>query len=276
MNKTKIEWVRNPDGTQGYTWNVITGCLNHVNGLCKGGDFPCYAYKLANGRLKERYLANKNIAPFVPTDTKKAKYLYDANPFYPRFWEKKLDEPFERKKPSGIFPCDMSDLFGMGVPKDWTIRTLDVIRQCPQHRFYLLTKQPQNLPTFSPFPENCWVGVTCTGKEEPGFLYPLVHLKAKVKFISFEPLLTSCVKDIERFSYGLESAGINWLIIGAQTNPYRPPEISWVRAIVEAGIKVFLKDNLKPLLVTYKDGGEYAPLWANGGYGTLRQEMPSL
>ena len=43
MNKTQIEWVRNPDGTQGYTWNPITGCLN--------GCEYCYARKLANGRL---------------------------------------------------------------------------------------------------------------------------------------------------------------------------------------------------------------------------------
>ena len=51
MNRTTIEWVKNPDGTQGYTWNPITGCLN--------GCPYCYARKLANGRLKQRYLANK-------------------------------------------------------------------------------------------------------------------------------------------------------------------------------------------------------------------------
>ena len=28
MNKTPIEWVKNPDGSQGYTSNPITGCLN--------------------------------------------------------------------------------------------------------------------------------------------------------------------------------------------------------------------------------------------------------
>jgi protein gp37 len=62
VNKTSIEWAKNPDGTQGFTWNPITGCLNHNNGLCKGGGFPCYAYKLANGRLRKRYLSNNNTA----------------------------------------------------------------------------------------------------------------------------------------------------------------------------------------------------------------------
>ena len=50
MNRTKIEWCKNPNGTQGYTWNPITGCLN--------GCSYCYARKLADGRLKSRMLAN--------------------------------------------------------------------------------------------------------------------------------------------------------------------------------------------------------------------------
>jgi hypothetical protein len=56
------------------------------------------------------------------------------------------------------------------------------------------------------------------------------------------------------------NGGIGWLIIGTQTNPYKPPEIEWVREIVEAAdkarIPVFLKDNLRPLLSYPKD------LWA--------------
>ena len=78
--------------------------------------------------------------------------------------------------------------------------------------------------------------------------------------------------------------GINWLIIGAQTNPYKPPEFSWVQEIVEAadkaGVKVFLKDNLKPLL----EDDPFNPLyWSNicddeRGLervdDELRQEMP--
>ena len=63
----------------------------------------------------------------------------------------------------------------------------------------------------------------------------------------------------------LEEAGISWLIIGAQTKPTVYPKIEWVGEIVEAadkvGVKVFLKDNLRPLLIDDK------------GY-KLRQEMP--
>jgi len=46
-------------------------------------------------------------------------------------------------------------------------------------------------------------------------------------------------------------SGISWVIIGAQTKPYKPPKIEWVQEIVEAcdkaGIPVFLKNNLAPL-----------------------------
>ena len=111
MNRTQIEWVKNPDGTQGYTWNPITGCLNHINGMCKGGNFPCYAYKLAKGRLRKRYLDNINTPDIYQS------FEYNQNsvdPFYPRLWMNRLanysltNSWYDSK---GIFVCDMSDLF---------------------------------------------------------------------------------------------------------------------------------------------------------------------
>ena len=237
MNKTKIKWVKNPDGTQGYTWNPISGCLNHNNGLCKGGGFPCYACKLANTRLKGLYLGN-NYARY-PAEK-------HNDPFYPRFWEERLYHPWGGK-PKGIFVCDMSDLFGIGIPEEWTRKVLDLAKLHTENRYYLLTKQPQNLIKFSPFPENCWVGVTATNSEmfQRAGIY-LGRIKVKIKYISFEPLL-------ERVDfYGLPIQGLNWLIIGAQTNPYKPPLKIWVDEITEAakkaGIPYFLKDNLRPLL----------------------------
>lgn len=265
MNRTTIEWVKNPDGTQGYTWNPITGCLNHVNGMCKGGNFSCYAYKLANGRLRGRYLANESEC--LNADFK--------NPFTPRFWFSVLEQPKMIKKPSGIFVCNMSDLFGSWLEDYqcdfWQTAVFRIIKECPQHRFYLLTKQPQNLVKFSPFPNNCWVGVTATNDDMlEHAVWNLVRIQAKIKFISFEPLLLEI--------QGLYKL-IDWIIIGAQTKPYKPPSVEWVKSIAEAadraGIKVFLKNNLEPLLVQIKDGNKYAPLWANGGYGTLRQEFPN-
>lgn len=286
MNKTQIEWVKNPDGSPGYTWNPITGCLNHVNGMCKGGNFPCYAIRLANTRLKQRYLANTNLPDNIPPEHIKEGCFGD--PFYLRFWPERLyqkDSPrlWETKqKPKGIFVCDMSDLFGIGVPEAWTREIFDYIRRCPNDRFYLLTKQPQNLAKFSPFPDNCWVGVTACNYEMfyRGAIHYLPKIQAKVKYISLEPFfglgqhikgwLTACLID----------AGINWLIIGAQTKPTVMPKIEWVREIVEAadkaGIPVFLKDNLKPLfydLTTIKDKWIFSKTnFMKGEF--YRQEIP--
>ena len=297
MGKTNIEWVKNPDGSKGYTWNPITGCLNHENGLCKGGGFPCYAYKLANTRLKQGYLANMNCPTSV--DFRNGQYKPDAdaylNPFYPRFWEERLYHPWDGR-PKGTFVCDMGDLFGIGIPQEWTRKVLNLCRRHEQNRYYLLTKQPQRLPEFSPFPDNCWVGVTATNQESYyDAVSNIAKVEAKVKFVSFEPLLEQinggeCTEECR-----LDSIDeFDWAIIGACTGSYddmkalceRYPDLDWrdnanftkfvalpkiedlkeiVEAADKAGIKVFLKDNLKPLI------NDPMNKWQ---FPKLRQELP--
>jgi len=276
MNHTSIEWVRNPDGSQGYTWNPITGCLN--------GCEYCYARKLANGRLKTRYLANTNVADihFKSDGVDALNYaLATTNPFYPRFWESRLhDRGLFQEEPRGIFTCDMSDLFGIGVPEAWTDRVIDQVKVHRQHRFYLLTKQPQNLPTSpSYFPDNCWVGVSATGAQmfiDAG--HALEGINAKVKYISAEPLLDWDLGGAGFIATMLKQWGISWIIIGAQTKPFRPPKIEWVKEILsasdKAGIPIFLKDNLQPLLGAREAGiqiGSHKEIIIR----ELRQEVPN-
>jgi len=60
----------------------------------------------------------------------------------------------------------------------------------------------------------------------------------------------------ERLSLSLDYAlcysGVSWVIIGAQTKPTVYPKLEWVKEIIgaadSAGIPVFQKNNLKPLL----------------------------
>ena len=281
---TDIEWVLNPDNkTRGITVNSKTGCLNHTNGLCKGGGFPCYAYRLAHGRLRTRYLANTNIAP-----PKVTYFSHYNNPFYPRWWPERLEQIRKIKKPTGIFLDDMSDWIGDYWPEEWTEMELQVMRDCPQHRFYTLTKQPQNLIKFSPFPGNCWVGVTAPSMSLQGDIdYIFQNISAKVKFVSFEPLLDYSPID---FRY------VDWAIIGACTG--RSPELlklqqqypsltplpyghQWtlqppignveeiVQACDKAKIPVFLKDNLKQLIRDNR-----WPKWSMDNRSDLRQELP--
>ncbi len=284
MQKTSIDWVKNPDGSPGYSWNPITGCLN--------GCEYCYARKLANTRLRERYLANKTVAPVYAEGGEiytKANNMIAIDPFYPRFWPERLSEMprYIGKQPDtkekGIFVCDMSDLFGIGIPETWTRAVLDRANYYSWYRFYLLTKQPQNLIKFSPFLPNCYIGVSATNTAQFGLAcYWLADVKATVKYISFEPLLGS-VAEPAKYIGGLHQAllatGINWVILGAQTKPTVMPEIEWVREIVEAcdkaGIPVFLKDNLLPLIPAGIKNIAACDSWLIGKpCGVLRQEMP--
>ena len=274
MNKTQIEWALNPDGTPGYTWNPITGCLN-------GCDY-CYARKLANTRLRTLYLANKIMAP-LPNQYLNTCDLYPhEDPFYPRSWFDRREPALEGKKPKGIFVCDMSDLFGIGIPREWTQHIINLIRLSPQHRFYLLTKQPQNLIKFSPFPDNCWVGVTVTANGDmTRALTHLALIEAKVKYLSIEPLLGQIGMNDQM---SLKYAGIKWVIIGAKTKPTVMPKIEWVREIVEAcdkaGIPVFLKGNLEPLWTLENRAEPFfkfsRPSPGATEMGYLRQEMPKI
>lgn len=266
MNLQKGE---NSIGWCDYTLNQLTGCLNHIDGMCKGGNFPCYAYKLAHGRLKERYLANKNLL-----HDNELLRKYDS-PFYPRFWPERFKPLKGYPEGTKVFLNDMSDWMPDWIPDEWKLRILNFIKAHPQYIFQTLTKQPQNLAKWSPYPSNCWVGVTATDTITMWHaLANLEKIKASIKFISFEPLLNWDSPSVIKRWYAILHI-VDWLIIGACTGtkqemvelqkkysdltlmPYgnrwtAQPKIEWVEEIEsaanKAGIPVFEKDNLKPLL----------------------------
>lgn len=214
-----------------------------------------------------------------------------TDPFYPRFWEDRLEQPkflgggmFGLAAiPKGIFTVDMGELFGDWIPREWQDEIFDVIDACPQHRFYLLTKQPQNLIKWSPFPPNCYVGVTATNPTMfAEACYRLGRIIAMVKYISLEPLLDfqpdPAVLTRGRWIYDWLLIGdIKQVIIGAQTKPTVYPKIEWVELIVKAclsaGIPVFLKDNLEAILPKQEPFYK-ARKWHAGGGWELRQEVP--
>lgn len=268
-------------------------------------------------------MANKNIAvqekAGIYTDRlEKIMRQRRHAPFYPRFWPERLAEmqrgidsldyeTYIRRKPKGIFVCDMGELFGQWLPDKWIAEVLEAIGDdCnSMHRFYLLTKQPQNLIKFSPFPPNCYVGVSVTRNHQlADALKYLKQIQAKVKYFSFEPLLGFIhAKDLFQWINGA-----NWLIIGALTGskqelldtvdrieagrkesqftlmPYGnkwtlQPPIEWVeeimRAADNAGVPVFLKDNLRNHLMRDDLAGYIKEPFANPMFGwKLRQEMP--
>lgn len=217
MGKTKIEWCD-------YT-------INPVKGLCPMACPYCYAR-----RMYKRFHWNETIQ-------------YDNSVF--------LDIP-NRDKPSRIFVGSTMELFGNWVKKDWMSDIMASVYGRPEHTFIFLTKQPYILVKWSPFPDNCHIGISVTGTNNIStqtFGHCLSSIDAKVKFISFEPLLDLPTWwGTNNLSKSFEKAGVNWIIIGQQTPPNKnkQPKLEWIKEIIDASdsmnIPVFLKDNLKPLL----------------------------
>ena len=191
--KSKIEWTEN-------TWNPITGCTKISEGCVN-----CYAFRMA---MRLQKMGN-------------AKY---ENGFQLTLHEDCLCEPFSWKKPSRIFVNSMSDLFHADVPLEYIQRVFTVMNSNPQHIFQVLTKRADALSTVIPnveLSDNIWLGVTVENKNNIERIDRLRNIPAKVKFISFEPLLSD-IGDID-------FTGIDWAIVGGESGWHaRPMEESWV------------------------------------------------
>jgi protein gp37 len=93
------------------------------------------------------------------------------------------------------------------------------------HTFQILTKRPTELLritdqlTWTP---NIWMGVTVESYRYTHRIEALRMVPAKIRFVSFEPLLTSIPMETS-----LE--GINWAIVGGESGPgARPMDQKWV------------------------------------------------
>lgn len=197
-----------------FTWNPVTGCRNKCP--------YCYARRIA-----ERFKGTKAF----------------PNGFEPTLHDDRFFEPISYGMPSKIFVCSMGELFGNWIPDEWIEAVLATCRLAKHHTFQFLTKCPWNLPKWNPWPENAWVGATAvdfyTSMQAIDWL---ALVEAKIRFLSLEPLLHNPA--IPRALYPI----VHWVIVGAQTNPYLPPERQWIEEIIEATsqakISLFLKDNL--------------------------------
>jgi len=218
---TNIEWVKNKDGTKGKTWNPVTGCRK-ISAGCK----HCYAERMA------RRLAGRYGYPEAP-------HHFDVT-LHPD----KLDEPLKRKKPTTYFVCSMGDLFHEDVPTPYIADVWNVMRQCPQHTFQVLTKRPHPmlsiLSDWDVVLPNVWLGVTIENQDHMNRLDYLVNTPAAIRFVSHEPLLSAI--DYEAHPIGPRDANygksvltlglINWVISGGESGPgARPMHPQWVRDI---------------------------------------------
>jgi len=176
---------------------------------------------------------------------------------------------------SKVFWGSTIELFGEWIRPTWLERIFREVRNYPELWHIFLTKCPQNLIKWSPFPENCWVGITATNDYDIINRIGLLGLtKAPIKFVSIEPLLSW---DAFTSEIALKYLPIiQWLIIGQQTpvSKKTEPKIEWIREIVEAAdkakIPVFLKDNILELVNYNSPQTDFA----FNREGCYRQEFP--
>ena len=239
---TGIEYARGPDGRPGYGWNFYPGCLHKQQGICP--VTACWAEGMSKRQRQDFH--NPQLKPEL------------------------LLAPLSIRKPSRILVNFMGDLGGdwvdpnMAVAPDYESGYLGsslketvfkVIRARPEHTFLFLTKNPQAWQRWKQWPDNAWVGATvCNQEMLIDALQSLHAMHARHKWLSIEPLfeaLNGGECEGKRLD-GLKGAGIDWIVIGGQTRPNVMPEIEWVKEIVEAadqaGVKVWLKDNLWGML----------------------------
>ena len=198
--------VKDSIGWADYTWNPITGC--------KGGCEYCYAKKM---------------------------YHRQGWSFEPTFHPERLYEPRNRQLLARIFCGSVTDFWGEGVKQDWRDKVYAAMAKTP-HTFFLLTKQPQNIPNDEPIPDNCWVGVSVTGPKD---LWRLVDLNIKTlqterSFVSIEPLLA----DVDDWGILFD---VGWIIVGG-LSPKAAHKNEWVDKIIAQAssfnIPLYLKANL--------------------------------
>ena len=100
-------------------------------------------------------------------------------------------------------------------------------------------------------PDNVWLGVSITEpKEMAPRIKNLYRARAKLRFISFEPLLG----DVGQFRFqGWLNGKADWIIVGrlTQHGHKNDPKDYWIQSIINHSKKfntpIFLKDNLKEI-----------------------------
>lgn len=187
------------------TWNVARGCTK-VDDDCRF----CYMYRDSFDSTR-----------YNPLNVVRTKTVFNL--------------PLKLKEPSKIFTSSLTDFFHEAIDS-YRHEAWDIIRQCSQHTFQILTKRPERIMEHLPEDwgegwNNVWLGTSVGSQKAVKRIDQLEDVKAKIKFISFQPLhekiTTSFIGDVD------------WIIIGGESGNetgkyrYRPCELEWIESIID-------------------------------------------
>jgi protein gp37 len=243
VNDTLISWATK-------TLNVVHGCSKPAaiprDGLpyvdydfdqrwTRSGSSPecvrCYAEELSNKRgwtpkpWQEQH--EQDNVQLHPERFREIPRLKVKNPRL---------APSERER---IFICSMGDWAHRLVPDSFLDRLWLTAEH--QHIYMLLTKRAARAATWKgPWPDHIWLGATCGHPMTKWRINALRASKAKVRFISAEPLLASLLP--------LDLTGIHMVIVGGESGGgYRPMQMQWARELRDEcqrqGVAFFMKQD---------------------------------
>lgn len=238
MAETTIEWTD-------ATWNPVAGCT-----IMSAGCTNCYAMRMA-ARLEAMGVEKYKGLTRVSGGRRKwtGAITFDENA---------LSVPLRWKKPKNIFVNSMSDLFHPDVPVSVVEKVWAVIDATPHHTYQILTKRPDRMAEilnggFKVLP-NTWLGTSVEDSRVVNRIDELRNVPAKVRFVSFEPLIGSVS--------GAHLCGIDWAIVGGESGPNaRHMDPKWIDEIfemcAESGTAFFFKQwggqNKKATGRTYRE-----------------------
>ncbi len=140
-----------------------------------------------------------------------------------------LDIPYQWKTPRKIFVNSMSDLFHAKVSDKFILAVWKVMRETPHHHYQILTKRPERMQhaldnLISDVLPNVWLGTSVEDVNVIERIDYLRNVRAKIRFISFEPLIGSVG--------AVDLTGIHWAIVGGESGASaRPIKEEWIDEI---------------------------------------------
>jgi protein gp37 len=216
---SKIEWTDS-------TFNPWVGCtkINRPHNDPSACDH-CYAEKWAKRSGQVKWGNNSR--------RRTTESYWRA----PLSWNRRAGD-FQAKfgRRQRVFCASLADVFDNQAHPEWRTDLFELIKECDQLDWLLLTKRPQNIKKMLPVDwadgyANVWLGTTAEDagayKQRVG---PLLKLPAVVRFVSYEPALGP----LDQIS--VEGRLPDWIIIGGESGVRsdlaRPTNPAWARHVI--------------------------------------------
>lgn len=189
---------------------------------------------------------------------------------------KEIERLSDLQKIKLVFTASLTDIFHPAIDS-YRNEIWDIIRQCPEFTFQILTKRPERITEHLPADwgegwDNVWLGTSVGSNAGLQRIVDLHMVKSKTKFLSIEPMWGEVDLSYPAEIYGEKPRGccsgrdcgcmglpidpplihgIHWVIVGGESGNdngkyrYRPCDLKWIAQVVETckqwNVPVFVK-----------------------------------